>query len=90
MEFPFKPADTKAYNPLPTEDEMIQFLDEINYSWEKTKIVSVVKHGRMCSEFRYLFAHFIQCLSSKVGSHDQVSTIHVQMVYSVIKNRMID
>jgi hypothetical protein len=52
--------------------------------------VSVVKRAKMSSEFSYLFAHFIQCLSGKVGSLDQDSTAHVQMAYSVIKNRKID
>ena len=44
----------------------------------------------MSSEFNYLFAHFIQCLSRKLDSYDQASTIHVQMEYSLMKNRRID
>ena len=44
--------------------------------------MSAVKRAKMSSEFSYLFAHFIQCLSGKVGSLDQA--------YSFIKNRKID
>ena len=44
----------------------------------------------MTVEWSYIFAHFIQCLTAKVGSHDQASTVHVQMVYSAVKNRKID
>ena len=44
----------------------------------------------MSSEFNYLFAHFIQCLSGKIGSLDQASATHVLMVYSIVKNGRID
>ena len=29
--FPAKPADTKAYEPLPTETQLLEFLEEIGY-----------------------------------------------------------
>ena len=90
LKFPTKPTDTNAYEALPYEDQLIKFLDEINYKWEDTKSVSSVKRGRMSSEWSYIFAHFIQCLSAKVGSHDQASKVHVQIVYSAVKNRKID
>jgi len=92
MEFPTKLVGAATYDPLLTEAEMIEFLDSINYQWdpEKTKSVSAVKLGKMISEFIYLFANFIQCLSGKVGSVDQASTAHLQMVLSVVKNRKID
>ena len=44
----------------------------------------------MTAEWSYIFAHFNQCLACKVGSHDQASTVHLQMVYSAVKNRQID
>ena len=44
----------------------------------------------MTSEWSYIFAHFNQCLTGKVGSHDHASIVHVQMVYSTVKNRKID
>ena len=44
----------------------------------------------MTSEWSYIFAHFNQCLTAKVGSHDQASTVHVQIVSSAVKNRKID
>ena len=44
----------------------------------------------MPAEWSYIFAHFNQCLTYKVDSHDQASTVHLQMVYSAVKNRQID
>ena len=90
MEFPPKPANSKTYDPLPAEEKMISFLDEINYQWEKSKTVIAIKRRKMSSEFSYLFAYFIQYISGKVGNHDQDSTIHVQVVFFAVKNRRID
>ena len=60
MEFPAKLAGAISCDSLPTEAKLIDFLDSINYNWEKSNIVSVVKRGRMSSKFSYLFADFIQ------------------------------
>ena len=50
----------------------------------------MVKRSPMTSKWSYIFAHFNQCLTCKVGNHDHASTVHVQMVYSMVKNRKID
>ena len=91
LQSPAKPADTKAYESLPTEAQLIEFLEEIDYEWDKKigKKSHTVKRSRMTAEWSYIFAHFNQCLTAKVGSHDQASTVHVQMVYSAVKNRKI-
>ena len=78
------------FEPLPTEREMIEFLDYINYDWDDQKKLSAIKRGRMSSEWSYIFAHFIQCLSCKLGNHDKASSSQVQMVFSAVKNRKID
>ena len=44
----------------------------------------------MTSDWSYIFAYFNQCLTGKVGSHDQASTVHVKMIYSAVKNSKID
>ena len=41
MGFPRKPANATSYESLPTEDEMIEFLDSINYQREEDKYRSV-------------------------------------------------
>ena len=35
LKFPVKPADTKVYENLPSEAQLIKFLDEINYNGMK-------------------------------------------------------
>ena len=92
LKFPAKAADTKVYESLPTEAQLIELLEEIDYEWDEKigKKSHTVKRSRMTTEWSYIFAHFIQCLTAKVGSHDQASTVHVQMVYSTVKNRKID
>ena len=53
LQFPAKPADTKAYESLPTEAQLIEFLEEINYEWD-TKIGKkshTVKRSRMTAEW---------------------------------------
>jgi len=49
--FPAKPTDTKAFETLPSDDQLIEFLDEINYDWEAKigKKLSSVKRGRITS-----------------------------------------
>ena len=78
------------YEPLPTDREMIELLDDIHYDWDDQKKLSAINRGRMSSKLRYIFAHFIQCLSCKLRSHDQASSSQVQMVFSTVKNRKID
>ena len=59
--------------------------------WEKEKNwLTAIKRHRLNIEFSYVFAHFIQCMTVKVGSHDQASFTTTQMVYSTIKNMLFN
>ena len=60
LRFPAKPADTKAYKPLPTETQLLVFLEEIGYEWDnKTgKVTHTIKRSRMTAEWSYIFAYF--------------------------------
>ena len=77
------------YESLPTNKEIIEFLDAIHYDWDDQKKLSAINQSRMSSEWSYIFAHFIQCLSYKLGSHNQDFERQVQMVFSAEKNRKI-
>ena len=92
LHFPAKPADTKTYESLPSDAQLVDFLDEIGYEWDDKlgKVTHTIKRFRMTLEWSYIFAHFNQCLTCKVGSHDQASTVHLQILYSAVKNRQID
>ena len=62
LQFPAKPADTKAYESLPSEPQLIEFLEEIDYEWDEKigKKSHTVKRSRMTAEWSYIFAHFLK------------------------------
>ncbi|KAI3771392.1 hypothetical protein L6452_02556 [Arctium lappa] len=95
LRFPDKPRN--GFDALPTDAELIQFLDAMEYSWEPkprttipNKKLTLVKKVLMPSQLNYIFSHFIQCISGKSGLLDQASKIQVQMTYSVIVGRNFD
>ena len=65
LRFPAKPADTKAYESLPFDAQLVDFLDEIGYEWDDKlgKVTHTIKRSRMTAEGSYIFAHFNQCLT---------------------------
>ncbi|KAI3697976.1 hypothetical protein L6452_31083 [Arctium lappa] len=95
LRFPDKPRN--GFDALPTDAELIQFLDAMEYAWEPkprttipNKKLTLVKKALMPSQLNYIFLHFIQCMSGKSGSLDQASKVQVQMAYSVIAGRNFD
>ncbi|KAI3701896.1 hypothetical protein L6452_27350 [Arctium lappa] len=95
LRFPDKPRN--GFDALPTDAELIQFLDAMEYSWEPkprttipNKKLTLVKKALIPSQLNYIFSHFIQCMSGKSGSLEQASKIQVQMAYSVIVGRSFD
>ncbi|KAI3681234.1 hypothetical protein L6452_36023 [Arctium lappa] len=95
LRFPDKPRN--GYDSLPTDTELIQFLDAMEYAWEPkprttipNKKLTLVKKALMPSQLNYVFSHIIQCMSGKSGSLDQASKIQVQMAYSVIAGKNFD
>ncbi|KAI3681327.1 hypothetical protein L6452_36118 [Arctium lappa] len=86
-----------GFDALPTDAELIQFLDAMEYAWEPkprttipNKKLTLVKNTLMPSQLNYIFSHIIQCMSGKSGSLDQASKVQVQMAYSVIAGRNFD
>ncbi|KAI3719752.1 hypothetical protein L6452_20656 [Arctium lappa] len=95
LRFPDKPRN--GFDALPTNAELIQFLDAMEYAWEPkprttipNKKLTLVKKALMPSQLNYIFSHIIQCMSGKSGSLDQASKIQVQMAYSVIVGKNFD
>ncbi|KAI3697893.1 hypothetical protein L6452_30995 [Arctium lappa] len=95
LRFPNKPRN--GFDALPTDAELIQFLDAMEYSWEPkprmtipNKKLTLVKKALMSSQLNYIFSHFIPCMSGKSGSLDHASKIQVQMAYSMIAGRNFD
>ncbi|KAI3745915.1 hypothetical protein L6452_08327 [Arctium lappa] len=95
LRFPDKPRN--GYDSLPTDTELIQFLDAMEYAWEPkprttipNKKLTLAKKALMPSQLNYVFSHIIQCMSGKSGSLDQASKVQVQMAYSVIAGRNFD
>ncbi|KAI3735904.1 hypothetical protein L6452_15428 [Arctium lappa] len=95
LRFPDKPRN--GFDALPTDAELIQFLDAMEYAWEHkprttipNKKLTLVKKALMPSQLNYIFSHIIQCMSGKSGSLDQASKVQVQMAYSVIVGRNFD
>ncbi|KAI3745847.1 hypothetical protein L6452_08258 [Arctium lappa] len=95
LRFPDKPRN--GFDALPTDAELIHFLDEMEYCWEPksrttipNKKLTLIKKANMPSQLNYIFAHFIQGMSGKSGSLDQAGKIQVQMAYSVIAGRNFD
>ena len=64
----------KPYSPIASREEIFVSL-------------TAIKRHQLNAELSYVFAHFIQCLTANVGSHDQASFSTIQMVYLAIKNR---
>ncbi|KAI3681368.1 hypothetical protein L6452_36162 [Arctium lappa] len=95
LRFPDKSRN--GFDALPTDAELIQFLDAMEYAWEPkprttipNKKLTLVKKALMPSQLNYVFSHIIQCMSGKSGSLDQASKVQVQMAYSVIAGRNFD
>ncbi|KAI3698133.1 hypothetical protein L6452_31245 [Arctium lappa] len=95
LRFPDKSRN--GFDALPTDAELIQFLDAMEYAWEPkprstipNKKLTLVKKALMPSQLNYVFSHIIQCMSGKSGSLDQASKVQVQMAYSVITGRNFD
>ncbi|KAI3748061.1 hypothetical protein L6452_10894 [Arctium lappa] len=95
LRFPDKSRN--GFDALPTDAELIQFLDAMEYAWEPkprttipNKKLTLVKKALMPSQLNYVFSHIIQCMSGKSGSLDQASKIQVQMAYSVIAGKKFD
>ncbi|KAI3734638.1 hypothetical protein L6452_14112 [Arctium lappa] len=95
LRFPDKSRN--GFDALPTDVELIQFLDAMEYAWEPkprttipNKKLTLVKKALMPSQLNYVFSHIIQCMSGKSGSLDQATKIQVQMAYSVIAGKNFD
>ena len=58
LRFPAKPADTKAYESLPSDAQLVDFLKEIGYEWDDKlgKVTHTIKRSRMTAEWSYIFA----------------------------------
>ncbi|KAI3758598.1 hypothetical protein L6452_06165 [Arctium lappa] len=64
LRFPDKPRN--GYDSLPTDTELIQFLDAMEYAWEPksrttipNKKLTLVKKALMPSQLNYFFSHII-------------------------------
>ncbi|KAJ9541569.1 hypothetical protein OSB04_028075 [Centaurea solstitialis] len=93
LNFPKK----KRFPPVPTADEIIEFLDAIGYRWPVNKegvllpkIGATVHKSGLNATFYYIWNTFGLCLSGKTGSTEQFPTVIQHMVYSAIKNREFD
>ncbi|KAI3729524.1 hypothetical protein L6452_18184 [Arctium lappa] len=95
LRFPDKPKS--GFDALPTDAELISFLDAMGYCWENKprssipnkKLTKILK-AQMPSQLNFIFSHIIQCMSGKSGSLDQASKIQLQMAYSVIAGQNFD
>ncbi|KAI3718226.1 hypothetical protein L6452_19088 [Arctium lappa] len=95
LRFPDKPKS--GYDALPTDAELISFLDAMGYCWENKprssipnkKLTKILK-AQMPSQLNFIFSHIIQCMSEKSGSLDQASKTQLQMAYSVIAGQNFD
>ncbi|KAJ9541498.1 hypothetical protein OSB04_028004 [Centaurea solstitialis] len=93
LNFPKK----KRFPPVPTSDEIIEFLDAIGYRWPVNKegvllpkTGATVHKSGLNAVFYYIWNTFGLCLSGKTGSTEQFPMVIQQMVYSAIKNREFD
>ena len=52
LQFPAKPTDTRAFESLPTDAHLVDFLDEIGYEWDEKigKVTHTVKRSRMTAD----------------------------------------
>ena len=86
-----------AFHLQPTDSDLIDFIDEIHYKWEKQpntdiliKTNTALKKNDINAEFSYVFLHFIQSLTAKIGIHDQAGKTQSKMVFVAIKGWKID
>ncbi|KAJ9547854.1 hypothetical protein OSB04_020397 [Centaurea solstitialis] len=93
LNFPKK----KRFPPVPTADEIVEFLDAIGYRWPVNKegvllpkTGATVHKSGLNAVFYYIWNTFGLCLSGKTGSTEQFPMVIQQMVYSAIKNREFD
>ncbi|KAJ9560217.1 hypothetical protein OSB04_005377 [Centaurea solstitialis] len=93
LNFPKK----KRFPPVPTADEIIEFLDAIGYRWPVNKegvllpkTGATVHKSGLNATFYYIWNTFGLCLSGKTGSTEQFPTVIQHMVFSAIKNREFD
>ncbi|KAJ9561000.1 hypothetical protein OSB04_006160 [Centaurea solstitialis] len=93
LNFPKK----KRFPPVPTADEIVEFLDTIGYRWPVNKegvllpkTGATVHKSGLNAVFYYIWNTFGLCLSGKTGSTEQFPMVIQQMVYSAIKNREFD
>ncbi|KAJ9539102.1 hypothetical protein OSB04_031835 [Centaurea solstitialis] len=93
LNFPKK----KRFPPVPTADEIVEFLDAIGYRWPVNKegvllpkTGATVHKSGLNATFYYIWNTFGLCLSSKTGSTEQFPTVIQHMVFSAIKNREFD
>ncbi|KAI3729780.1 hypothetical protein L6452_18448 [Arctium lappa] len=95
LRFPDKPKS--GFDALPTDAELISFLDAMGYCWENKprssipnkKLTKILK-AQMPSQLNFIFSHIIQRMSGKSGSLDQASKTQLQMAYSVIAGQNFD
>ncbi|KAI3715452.1 hypothetical protein L6452_22434 [Arctium lappa] len=86
-----------GFDALPTDDELISFLNAMGYCWENKprssipnkKLTKILK-AQMPSQLNFIFSHIIQCMSRKSGSLDQANKTQLQMAYSVIAGQNFD
>ncbi|KAJ9568524.1 hypothetical protein OSB04_004490 [Centaurea solstitialis] len=97
LKFPGKPAGAQNFEPVPSNAELITFMNSFHYNWRingkdqlPDKCVNEISRSRMSAEMAYIFTHVIQGLTDKVGSLEQGSTAQVQIFFSLIKNMNID
>ncbi|KAJ9555546.1 hypothetical protein OSB04_010160 [Centaurea solstitialis] len=93
LNFPKK----KHFPPVPTADEIVEFLDTIGYRWPVNKegvllpkTGATVHKSGLNAVFYYIWNTFGLCLTGKTGSTEQFPMVIQQMVYSAIKNREFD
>ncbi|KAJ9552801.1 LOW QUALITY PROTEIN: hypothetical protein OSB04_016846 [Centaurea solstitialis] len=91
LNFPKK----KRFPPVPTADEIVEFLDAIGYRWPVNKEGVLLPRRvplsiRLNATFYYIWNTFGLCLSGKTGSTEQFPTVIQHMVFSAIKNREFD
>ncbi|KAJ9557956.1 hypothetical protein OSB04_012570 [Centaurea solstitialis] len=93
LNFPKK----KRFPPVPTADEIVEFLDAIGYRWPVNKegvllpkTGATVHKSGLNATFYYIWNTFGLCLSGKTGSTEQFPTVIQHMVFFAIKNREFD
>ncbi|KAJ9558089.1 hypothetical protein OSB04_012703 [Centaurea solstitialis] len=92
LNFPKK----KRFPPVPTADEIVEFLDAIGYRWPVNKegvllpkTGATVHKSGLNATFYYIWNTFGLCLSGKTGSTEQFPTVIQDMVFSAIKKSRV-